>query len=373
MSAPTAVPAPASSGNSIALTVGSPPVSGGHAFNPAGSFNSAPTASGGSAAADAVAGARQASFQAMTQFMNSVLDPFANGREVSSLSQLAEADDGASGERNSSYVPHWSVWATGFGGSQSSNGGSMPGPGGTSSGAFGTVVGADYALSPRTIAGFALAGGGTYFSSGSGAGRSDLFQAGAFVRHMVGDAYVSAALAYGWQDVTGLAGFDPLHAVSEANAYSGRIESGYRFATPWMGLAPYAAAQLTDFRLPAYAAPSNPFSPVTGSTGVTDSRSELGFRTDKSFGLQSGALTLRGRLAWAHDFNPDRIMSTLAQTPFGTGVAFNGTAQAPDTTLATASAELRWRNNWLVSLTFQSEFSNTTRSYAGKGFVRYVW
>jgi hypothetical protein len=46
------------------------------------------------------------------------------------------------------------------------------------------VVGADYSLSPRTMAGFALAGGGTYFNVGNfGSGRSNLFQAGAFIRH----------------------------------------------------------------------------------------------------------------------------------------------------------------------------------------------
>ena len=59
------------------------------------------------------------------------------------------------------------------------------------------TVGADYLLSPRTIMGFALAGGATSFSvANGGSGRSDLFQAGAFVRHSVGQAYISGALAY---------------------------------------------------------------------------------------------------------------------------------------------------------------------------------
>ena len=50
--------------------------------------------------------------------------------------------------------------------------------------AFGFAAGADYRISPATLAGFALAGGGTNFSvNGFGTGRSDLFQAGAFVRH----------------------------------------------------------------------------------------------------------------------------------------------------------------------------------------------
>ena len=67
----------------------------------------------------------------------------------------------------------------------------------------GIAVGADYWLSPSTVAGFALAGGGTNFSvANGGSGQSDLFQAGAFVRHTVGSAYVLAAAAYGWQDVS---------------------------------------------------------------------------------------------------------------------------------------------------------------------------
>src|SRR6202034_3847960 len=131
-----------------------------------------------------------------------------------------------------------------------------------SSSVYGTVVGADYRISPFTVAGFALAGGGTNFSvAGSGSGHSDLFQAGAFIRHEVGAAYISAALAYGWQDITTnrtqtVAGFDQLQAKFNANAFSGRLEGGYRFVAPWvggLGITPYAAAQFTTFDLPAYA------------------------------------------------------------------------------------------------------------------------
>jgi outer membrane autotransporter protein len=97
---------------------------------------------------------------------------------------------------------------------------------------FGIAAGADYLVSPRTIAGFALAGGGTNFSVvNAGSGSSDLFQAGGFVRHNVGAAYAAAALAYGWQDVTAdrLAMASRLHAEFDADALSGRVEGGYRF------------------------------------------------------------------------------------------------------------------------------------------------
>ncbi len=95
-------------------------------------------------------------------------------------------------------------------------------------------------------------------STDGGSGRSDLFQAGAFMRHTAGAAYLAGALAYGWQDVTTdrtvtVAGIDRLRAQFNANAFSGRVEGGYRFVAPWIGgvgITPYAAGQFTTFELP---------------------------------------------------------------------------------------------------------------------------
>ena len=39
----------------------------------------------------------------------------------------------------------------------------------------------------------------------------------------------------------------------------------------------------------------------------------------------------------------------------------------------TGSAEMKWINGWSIAGTFEGEFSNVTRSYAGKGVVRYAW
>jgi uncharacterized protein with beta-barrel porin domain len=251
---------------------------------------------------------------------------------------------------------------------------------------YGTAVGADYRISPFTVAGFALAGGGTNFSvAGSGSGHSDLFQAGAFIRHTVGQAYISAALAYGWQDITTnrtvtVARTDQLRAQFNANAFSGRLEGGYRFVAPWVGgigITPYAAAQFTTFDLPAYAeqavAGSNAFALAYNAKDVTDTRSELGVRADKSFAMPDGILTLRGRVAWAHDYDPDRSIATTFQTLPGASFVVNGAAQAADSALLTASVEKKWLNGWSAAATFEGEFSDVTRSYAGKGVVRYVW
>jgi hypothetical protein len=44
-----------------------------------------------------------------------------------------------------------------------------------------------------------------------------------------------------------------------------------------------------------------------------------------------------------------------------------------DAALATAAAEMKWLNGFSLAATFEGEFSNVTRSYAGKGVVRYQW
>jgi uncharacterized protein with beta-barrel porin domain len=274
-----------------------------------------------------------------------------------------------------------------FRGSQTTDGNTALGSNGATSRIFGTAAGADYQFSPNTLAGFALAGGSTNFSisNGLGSGRSDLFQAGAFVRHTVGASYILGALAYGWQDVTTnrtvtIAGIDQLRARFDANAYSGRIEAGSRYIAPWttgVGITPYAAAQFTTFDVPAYAesvlSGSNTFALSYGSKSVTDSRSELGVRGDKSFALTNALLTLRSRLAWGYDFNPDRAIAATFQTLPGVSFVVNGAQQAHNIALTTAWAEMKWMNGWSAAASFEGEFSEVTRSYAGKGIVRYVW
>ena len=285
-----------------------------------------------------------------------------------------------------SFEQRWSVWAAGFGGSQTTDGNAVTGSNTATSRIAATAVGADYRFSPDTLGGFAMAGGGTSFSvANGGTGRSDLFQAGAFFRHNAGAAYVTAALAYGWQDVTTdrtvtIAGVDRLQARFNANSYSGRIESGYRFIAPWaggIGVTPYAAGQFTTFELPAYAegvlSGANTFALAYGAKTVTDPRSELGIRTDKSFAMADGIFTLRGRLAWAHDYNTDRSIGATFQTLPGASFVVNGAMQARDSALTTASAEMKWINGWSAAATFEGEFSNVTASYAGKGVVRYSW
>ena len=75
----------------------------------------------------------------------------------------------------------------------------------------------------------------------------------------------------------------------------------------------------------------------------------------------------------AHDFDPDRAIAATFQTLPGASFVVNGAAQARDAALTAASAEMTWRNGFAVGATFEDEFSNVTRSHAGKDTVRYAW
>lgn len=352
----------------------------------------------------------QSAINADGQFLNLMLDPTVVGRssgftKAGSVAQFAESDDAAAyasmraataREREAfamatkapllSAQPanRWSVWAAGYGGSAQVGGNAAVGSQDLTARVWGGAAGADYRISLDTLVGFALGGGGLNYSlaNAMGTGSADLLQAGLYGRHNFGPAYISAALAYGWHDVTtnrsvALAGADQLQGRFKADTFSGRFEGGYRFATPLAGITPYAAAQVTNFNLPNYSEVSlnggGLFALNYAAQSLTDTRSELGLRTDKSYAMQNGVLTLRGRAAWAHDYNPSRAVTALFQTLPGTSFVVNGARVDADSALVSASAEMKWLRAFSIAGTFDGEFSGNVTSYSGKGVFKYSW
>ena len=73
--------------------------------------------------------------------------------------------------------------------------------------------------------------------AGPGGGKSDAFQAGVYGATKYGPAYLAAAFAFAnhWMSTDRLAFGDHLTADFNAQSYGGRLEGGYRFATPFAG------------------------------------------------------------------------------------------------------------------------------------------
>src|SRR5260221_5681711 len=296
---------------------------------------------------------------------------------------LADAKLRRGAPKPGSLQQRWTLWGAGSGGGNRPSGSpAVVGSHDLTARTAGGAAGLDYHLSRDSVVGVALAGGGTNWSlaQGLGGGKSDAFQAGIYGATRWGPAYVAAALAFTnhWMstDRFGLAR-DHLSASFNAQSFGGRVESGYRFATIYGGLTPYAAAQAQNFRTPTYSeADLNAGGFALGYNGrtATDTRSELGGRFDRLLLLNpEAALTLRARVAWAHDWVSDPTLAAVFQALPGASFLVNGATPAQHSALTSAGAELRLANGVSLLGKFDGEFASHSSTYAGTGTVRYTW
>ena len=244
---------------------------------------------------EAGTGIAQAGTQAMNSFLSLVTNPFNNNRPFPlnrppsvigprmplkapprmPLKALGYANESPSSPARSAFDSvdsiafggerRWGVWGGGYGGQNITTGDASAGTHDRTARVYGIAAGLDYRITPDTVVGFALGGGGTNFglAGGYGSGSSDMFQAAIYSMTRINAAYISGALAYGWHHVTTdrfltVAGTDHLTADFDANSFGGRIEGGYRFAIPGLyyvpsfGITPYAAVQVQTYLTPSY-------------------------------------------------------------------------------------------------------------------------
>ena len=160
---------------------------------------------------------------------------------------------------------HCSAGACGrpaIGGSQTTDGNAVAGSNNATSRIYGMAVGADYRFSPGTARRLRARRRRHQFQRQRlGSGRSDLFQAGAFMRHTVGAAYLTRGAGL-W-----LAGHHHRsHGDHRRHRSAARAVQCQCLVRPrrsrlplrctvmgGIGITPYAAGQFTAFDLPAYA------------------------------------------------------------------------------------------------------------------------
>ena len=351
---------------------------------------------------EAATGAQRGAFQLTNQFIGAMLDPFVYGSgPIGGGGALGFAREGGTLPDDvarayakvvkappptapaPAFERRWSVWGAGYGGYNTTDGDpAVTGSHDLTARAFGFAAGVDYRFAPGTVVGVALAGGGTKWdlAQGLGGGGSDAFQVGLYGAHRSGPWYVAGALAFTnhWMSTDRIAAFgDYLTADFNAQSFGGRIEGGYRFASVVGGVTPYAAVQAQSFHTPAY----NEIDVTGGGFGLsynsrtgTDTRTELGARFDHvAVAGPDAVLTLRGRLAWAHDWITDPSFAPVFQALPGSSFIVNGAASAENSALVSAGAELRLANGISLFGKFDGEFANNSQTYAGTATLRYTW
>jgi uncharacterized protein with beta-barrel porin domain len=87
----------------------------------------------------------------------------------------------------------------------------------------------------------------------------------------------------------------------------------------------------------------------------------------------TAVLTLRGRLAWAHDWMSDPSRAAVFQALPGASFIVNGAVPAKDSALASTGAELRLARGVALSGKFDGELARGSQTYAGRGTLRVSW
>ncbi len=348
---------------------------------------------------EAATGAENAAFQLTTQFLNLMLDPFVGGRSGTGGSggqglgfapdaQAALPPDVALAYAGVLKAPpaarlaqRWTSWGAAFGGGSSISADSAATSSDVTARTYGIAAGLDYHVTPDTLLGFALAGGGTNWglSAGLGGGRSDAFQAGGYGITHAGPAYLAGAVSFAnhWFSTSRTALGDQLTGRFQGESYGARLEGGYRFAVlPWLGIAPYAALQAQEFSTAGFSendVTGGGFGLSYASMQASDVRSELGLRLDDPTMLAGRPLILRGRVAYAHDTVGNPALNATFQTLPGASFIVNGAPIPKDSALTSVGAQLFITAQWSLLAKFDGEFAQGAQSYASSGTLRYVW
>ena len=129
------------------------------------------------------------------------------------------------------------------------------------------------------------------------------------------------------------------------------------------GITPYAALQAQSFRTPTYSETD-----VNGGGFALDlqwpHRAPTSAASWARASITAGAvdpdavLTLRARLAWAHDWVSDPTLAPVFQALPGASFIVNGAAPAKNSALASAGAELRLANGVTLIGKFDGEFAS---------------
>ena len=250
----------------------------------------------------------------------------------------------------------------------------------------GLASGTETRLSARSTVGLALAGNRSELGMSHGyRARGRGLQLGAYGAHegagRWAGAYAAGSLNIARQvldterlfELTGAAYRARLHT----DAVGARGEVGLRMGLPGWGVAPYAALQLQHFVMRAHreSGTEQPHLALAyGRSAFTQARTELGTALHGRHTLRDGSvLSLRGRLAWAHEAWTEHRMNASFQTLGAEGFAVKGLTPASDLAVLAAQAELRLAAALAAEISAQGEAGRGTRTRSWALAVRYSW
>ena len=291
-------------------------------------------------------------------------------------------------------VPHYRVWASGFGGAFNIDGNAGLGTARERADFFGGEVGADTEVVPGLLLGGALGGSGTDFSVNQRAtsGQATGFHASIYGAFFSGANYLQSVTAFSdFSNTTNrsVGGFGGFGIANERAAFGSteireRVEAGHSFGrdagfgTPVVRFTPFVAleiAQLSTRGFNEYA--SNGVANVYGlqSFGqtVADVPGFVGLRLDGATSFGGFAIRPVVSVAYLHEFAPQRNLTNGFISLPGATFLVQGARPARNAAQTKLGAETSLGRNLSLFADFDGEFSGVAQVYGGKGGLRYVW
>jgi outer membrane autotransporter protein len=107
---------------------------------------------------------------------------------------------------------------------------------------------------------------------------------------------------------------------------------------------------------------------------TTNVHTELGFKVGRRFPLSDrSSLTLRGRVAWAHDEWSDISIDAGFIALPGSEFTVNGAEPARDAVLLSAGAEIGLGGGFSAAALFDSRLAEESQAYSGSARLTYAW
>jgi outer membrane autotransporter protein len=281
------------------------------------------------------------------------------------------------------------AWFAGFDGNWHLNGLTDPGSANLTHNTAGGAAGFDYVVNPHFLVGVAAGGSTSTFSVPDRAtsGSLDGAHIGAYGVGRWGPWYAAGALAFSaFDNKTSrvIAGVGPTEVATgsfNSDMLSGRFELGYKQAFRGFTITPFAAVQFSELWQAGYSETSTTAAGAPGVLGLTFASRTisslptfLGAQFDTRIALDNGMIwSPYARVSWVHEFEPSRDVTATFITLPAAGFTVDGARAARDAARIDLGSKLAIaRNAWLFG-TFDGEFSDRSRMYAGRGGIKFTW
>jgi outer membrane autotransporter protein len=274
-------------------------------------------------------------------------------------------------------------WLTGVGASDSLDGSSSMGSASVSTRTGGGVVGFDYEVSSHLLVGGMVGGTASNYnvSARSSTGTESSGQVGLYSVAKWENFYVNSIFNYGYfsgestRYVTGVGSTAEQTGTTSSNAFTGRMEVGYRMDHPLVNVMPFVAMQATSLQMNSFTESNtdNLGLSVAGNTTMSEPGS-LGIQLDRSFDV-SDKWTMYPllRMAWVHEFQTDRSINASLQALPTTNWTVNGASAAYNAANVGISFQAMNKQGIAIFASGNAEASSTTQSYMGELGVKWLF